>query len=247
MITSNYQEGILEVCIDRAESKNAINSQMYHELTELFNNYGQDESCKAIVIHGKGDGFTAGADLKDFKTKREPGDSPAYKFLRSLSRTKVPVIAAVHGFAVGIGATMLQHCDFVVAAPETKLRMPFVALGLCPEGGTSYLLERIVGFKKARDWLLTGRFFSGQEAFDAGLITKLASKDDVLAQAMGIAKNLSELPSNSVQITKSMLGEWNYDAIQKAFDNEVAMFAKLLSSKDTQQSIHATGKADSNN
>lgn len=243
MIKTKLDNNILEICIDRTASKNAINHDMYHELADLFKKYGQDESCAAILLHGAGDGFTAGADLKDFQKKRGEGDSPAYVFLRALASAQTPVIAAVHGFAIGIGSTLLQHCDFVIAAPDTKMRMPFAALGLCPEGGTSFLLERIVGPRKASDWLLTGRFFSGQEAFDAGLVTQLAAMEEVVDVARGVAKNLSELPTKSVRLTKQMIGAWTVDQVQKAFDQEVAMFAKLLSSDDTQRTIKGTGKA----
>ncbi|WP_420415755.1 enoyl-CoA hydratase/isomerase family protein [Marinovum algicola] len=243
MIDNTFTNGILEICINRPSKKNALNHEMYHELERLFLEYGQLADCSAIVIYGAGNSFTAGADLNDFKTKREPGDSPAVKFLRALCDSRAPVIAAVEGVAVGIGATLLQHCDFVYATSGVRFRMPFVALGLGPEGASSYLLEQIVGRRTARDWLITGRFFNGQEALEAGFVTELVADGTTLERARETAKGLSELPINSVRTTKEMLGQWHCTQTHTAFNNEVKMFAKQLASSDTQSTITSTGKA----
>ncbi|EEW56519.1 enoyl-CoA hydratase [Ruegeria sp. TrichCH4B] len=243
MIENTFTDGILEICINRPSKKNALSHEMYHELERLFLEYGHLAACSAIVIYGAENSFTAGADLNDFKTKREPGDSPAVKFLRALCSSRAPVIAAVEGVAVGIGATLLQHCDFVYATSSVRFRMPFVTLGLGPEGASSYLLEKIVGRRKARDWLITGRFFSGQEAHEAGFVTELVENGSTLERAREIAKALSELPINSVRTTKEMLGQWDYPQTHTAFNNEVKMFADQLASPDTQSSIASTGKA----
>lgn len=242
MIESKFENNILEVCINRPESKNALSHAMYDRLTELFNQYGTDDSCVAIVMYGTDGVFTAGADLKDFQQKRGSGDSPAVRFLRALSRARQPVIAAVEGFAIGIGTTLLQHCDFVYATPETRFRMPFAALGLCPEGGSSLLLEEIVGRRKAADWLMTCRFFSGQEAFDAGFVTELTQSGDTLSKARETAENLQQVPPTSLRLTKEMLRDRTRVDLEKAFDHEVAMFAKCLATKGTQDSIKSTGK-----
>ncbi len=243
MIDSNFTDGILEICINRPAKKNALSHDMYHELERLFREYGRLTSCSAIVIYGAGNSFTAGADLNDFKTKRERGDSPAVKFLRALCDSKAPVIAAVEGVAVGIGATLLQHCDFVYTTSGTRFRMPFVALGLGPEGASSYLLEKIVGQRKARDWLMTGRFFDGREALEAGFVTEIVNDGATLERAREVARRLGELPINSVRTTKTMLGEWYHSQTHSAFDNEVRMFAAQLASADTQNTIISTGKA----
>lgn len=242
MIDSKFENNILEIRINRPESKNALSRAMYERLTELFDEYGDKDSCAAIILYGAGDGFTAGADLKDFQQKRGPGDSPAVVFLRALSRAKPPVIAAVEGFAIGIGTTLLQHCDFVYATAETRFRLPFAALGLCPEGGSSLLLERIVGRRKANDWLMTCRFFDGQEALDAGFLTELTPMGETLKKAREIAEGLTKLPQGSLRLTKNMLRGWSQTDLQKAFDNEVAMFAECLANQSTQAAIKSTGK-----
>lgn len=228
----------------QTREKNALSHDMYFRLAELFNEYGNLDACSSIILYGADNIFTAGADLNDFKIKRESGDSPGVTFLRAISKANVPVIAAVEGFAVGIGSTLLQHCDFVYTNAKVRFRMPFVALGLCPEGASTYLLEHMVGSRYARDWLMTGRFFSGQEAFEAGLVTELVNEGTALEKARSTAELLSSLPAKSLRTTKRMMNDWHRDNIQTAFDNEVAMFAELLASGDTQSQISATGKTE---
>ncbi|MGE4533871.1 enoyl-CoA hydratase/isomerase family protein [Halomonas sp.] len=242
MIDSDFSDGILEICINRPDKKNALNHDMYHELERLFREYGQHNSCTAIILYGAGNSFTAGADLNDFKIKRGSGDSPGVKFLRALCDSHVPVIAAVEGFAIGIGATLLQHCDFVYTTSATRFRMPFVALGLGPEGASSYLLEHTVGRLKARDWLMTGRYFDGSEALEAGFVTCIVDAGATLEKARETASQLGDLPINSVRKTKMMLGEWHHAPSHLAFDNEVKMFAEKLSSTETQHNITSMGK-----
>lgn len=244
MIETIINGDTLEICINRPEKKNALSHEMYLCLADILDNHRSNEKCKSIIIYGANSIFTAGADLNDFHKKRGPGDSPGVTFLRAISKVEIPIIAAVEGLAIGIGATMLQHCDFVYTTADTKFRMPFVALGLCAEGASTYLLEKIVGKNTARDWLLTARFFNGQEALNAGFVTNIVSNDKTLETARATAKIINELPTNSIFITKKMLNSNYSKDIQKAFDNEVAMFAKLLSSKETQLQINSTGKTN---
>lgn len=242
MINYELTNGILEICIDRPDKKNALNHAMYDELQSLFNEFSEDETCSAILLYGSNNVFTVGADLKDFQKKRNGEDSPAVRFLRALSRTKQPVVAAVEGFAIGIGATMLQHCDFVYAGQDTRFRMPFVSLGLCPEAGSSLLLERIVGYRRANDWLMTGRFFNAPEAAEAGFITDIVGNGEALEKAREMTRQLSEQSQYSIRLTKRMLRSWAQENIQNAFDLEVKMLAKCLARIETQNSIQNTGK-----
>ncbi len=212
---------------------------MYAELAALLREYGAGGRCNSIILSGAQGCFTAGADIKDFQVKRGPGDSPAVTFLRALSEVQVPLIAAVEGFAVGIGTTLLQHCDFVYATAGSKFRLPFVALGLCPEGGSSLLLERIVGYRKSRDWLLTCRVFEGQEAFDAGFITELVEPGQTLERARETARTLARLPQSSIQLTKDMLTAGTRLELKAAFDTEVQMYAECLASDSTQALIRS--------
>lgn len=235
MIQTVSERGVLEVCIDRPEKKNALTRAMYEELASILHAARADKDCGSILLYGSGGNFTSGADIKDFQVKRGAGDSPAVTFLRALDRVEVPLIAAVEGYAIGIGTTLLQHCDFVYSAPNARFRLPFVALGLCPEGGSSFLLERIVGVRRARDWLLSARPFDGAEAFDAGFVTRLVEAGKVLEVARETARQLGELPRESVLLTKRMLKRDTDSAVSSAFDHEVQMYAERLKSPETQE------------
>lgn len=237
IITSSDDSGVLQICINRPTRRNALSHAMYVELAEVLREHGSGDKYRAIIFTGADGCFTAGADIKDFQVKRGPGDSPAAIFLRALSDVRVPLIAAVEGYAVGIGTTMLQHFDFVYATANAKFRLPFVALGLCPEGGSSLLLERIVGLRKSRDWLLTCRVFDGQEAFEARFITELVEPGKTLAKAIETANTLAKLPEESVRLTKEMLTEGTRSELSNAFDTEVKMYAQCLASESTQALI----------
>jgi enoyl-CoA hydratase/carnithine racemase len=228
-------DGVLEITLDRQDKRNALSQAMYDELGHLVEQADAAPHCAAIILTGAGGMFTAGADIADFQTRRGHEDSPAVRFLRKLVRTDVPVIAAVEGFAIGIGATMLQHMDFVYATAKTRFRMPFVQLGLCPEAGSSYLLERIVGPRRAREWLLQCRPFDGAEAHAAGFVTALAEPGQTLAVARATAGDLARLPRPSLRKGKALLRDAQQAAVMQALDVEVRAFADLLNTEETQR------------
>lgn len=239
MINFCSENGVIEICIDRPEKRNALSHAMYDRLGELIDQASGDSQCSAIILYGAGGIFTAGADIQDFQTKRGHEDSPAVRFLRKLARTDTPVIAAVEGFAIGIGATLLQHVDFVYATPQTRFRMPFVALGLCPEAGSSYQLEKLVGARRAREWLLQCKPFNGQEAYEAGFVTALAQPGDVLAMARATAADLARLPKASLRAGKALLRRHDESVLMEALDAEVRTFADLLNTEETQRIFKA--------
>jgi enoyl-CoA hydratase/carnithine racemase len=234
-IQTNNVGDVLEICIARPEKRNAISTAMYQELTRLLDEANSDKECAAVIVHGAGGNFTVGADINDFQTRRGNEDSPAVTFLRKMAAIDVPLIVAVEGLAIGIGATMLQHVDFAYASQDARFRMPFVSLGLCPEGASSYLLESLVGVRKAREWLMLGKFFDAEEAFDAGLLTSLTQEGEALARARETAAELAKLPKTSVRATKRMLNHANRAAVGSALDLEVKMFAELLNTEATQE------------
>ncbi len=239
MIRSTMDNGLMEICIDRPDKRNALSHAMYDRLSELVDQASADAGCSAVILHGAGGMFTAGADIQDFQTKRGYEDSPAVRFLRKLAKTDVPVIAAVEGFAIGIGATLLQHVDFVYASPQTRFRMPFVALGLCPEAGSSFLLEKLVGARRAREWLLQCKPFDGHQAHDAGFVTALAEPGKVLDLARATAADLAKLPRASVRAGKALLRRHDEVGVTAALDAEVRAFADLLNTEDTQRIFKA--------
>lgn len=234
MIRTHIAEGVWEICLDRPAKRNALSKAMYERLGDIVDAAGAAPDCAALVLYGAGGAFSAGADIEDFRTRRDHEDSPAVRFLRKLARTDVPTIAAVEGFAIGIGATLLQHFDFVYATAQTRFHMPFVALGLCPEAGSSLLLERQVGARRARDWLLRGRPFDGRAALEAGFVTALAEPGAVLQAARDCAADLARQPLASVRASKALLRRGGEAELMAALDAEVRTFADLLNSDSTQ-------------
>lgn len=235
MIKTHWNENVLEVCIDRVEKKNALSHRMYGDLTEAIAAADQTAACKAIIVYGAGGMFTAGADINDFLQKRDASDSPAVTCLRQLANTGCPLIAAVEGHAIGIGATMLQHFDFVYTTASTRFRMPFTALGLCPEGGSTLLLERLVGMRKAMQWLVECRPFDGDEAVRAGFATALAEPGHTLEMARATAAHLGEMSGHAVRQSKHMLKRKSQTALTAAFDHEVQVFNKCVNSEYAQK------------
>ncbi|MGB3430622.1 enoyl-CoA hydratase-related protein, partial [Achromobacter sp.] len=167
---------VLTLTINRPNRRNALDTATYAALTEQIALASADTAVAAVILTGAGEHFTAGNDLRDFQAERGAGDSAGLTFLRALTMADVPVIAAVEGYAVGIGVTLLQHCDFVHVGEGATLRMPFVALGLCPEGASSLLMPRLAGTRRAAEWLLQGKAFTAQDACEAGLATSVTPK-----------------------------------------------------------------------
>ena len=172
-LLTSHADGVTQLTLNRPEKKNAINKAMYIALNGALKDAADDFSVRAVVLTGAGGIFTAGNDIFDFANDIPADDSaPGFQFIKALHNFPKPLIAAVEGNAVGIGTTMLLHCDAAFAAPDAKFRMPFVNLGVVPEAGSTYLFPRLVGHIRASEILLTGRVFSGTEAAEIGLVNK---------------------------------------------------------------------------
>jgi enoyl-CoA hydratase/carnithine racemase len=227
---------ILHLKLNRPEKKNALTQEMYQSLANKINEAAGDFAIRAVVISSAGDAFTAGNDINDF-ANNPPMDegSPVFSFLFAIHNFPKPLIASVHGRAVGIGTTMLMHCDIVSANPNTIFSMPFVSLGLVAEGGSSYLFPRLVGHAKAAEILLTGRNFSADEALQMGLIN--AVDDDQLAVAMKFAQELSEQPPTAVINTKALLKSGSHDALNQVMRAEGELFKMAMDSDEAQSAF----------
>lgn len=238
-VLADKNNGILTLTINRPERRNALDIATYLGLAEHVWAAGQDKDIRVIVLTGANNYFTAGNDLKDFQAPRPDGDSAGIKFLRSLADCDLPIIAAIEGSAIGIGVTMLQHCDFIYAANNVTFKIPFVPLGLCPEGASSMLMAQIVGARRATDWLLRGRAFSAQEALDARFITDTCAPGEALDTAQLIARELAALPPEALQTSKRMLKHSLRPKIHAAFDYEWAHFNERLKSAEAQAAFAA--------
>jgi enoyl-CoA hydratase/carnithine racemase len=236
-VLSETNHGVLTLTINRPESRNALDAQTYLALAAQVRAASSDDAIRVIVLTGAQGHFTAGNDLKDFQRPRPAGDSPGITLLRSLVDSDLPIIAAIEGNAIGIGVTLLQHCDFVYAADNALFKIPFVPLGLCPEGASSLLLAQLVGARKANDWLLRGRAFKPQEAFEAGFITAVTQPGQALIHAQQTAVELAALPPQALQLSKQMMKHSQRPALHAAFDYEWGHFTERLQSAEAQQAF----------
>jgi len=194
------------IVLDRPDKRNALTRAMYATLSEAIREADADESIASVVLSGEGKGFCAGNDLVDFLEDPPTGeDSSVFRFLRTLIEVRVPLIAAVHGDCVGIGATMLLHCDFVVADESAVLSFPFVALGLVPEAASSLLLPRIAGQRLAAELLLLGQPVASRAALEAGLLTNVVPAGGQVHAALALASRLAALPREAVRATRGLL------------------------------------------
>jgi len=231
---------VRQLTINRPDKKNALDTAMYAAMTNAIASADSDPDVRVIVITGAKGSFTSGNDLADFLAG---GDAAApLAFLRSLVLASTPVIAAVEGPAIGIGSTMLLHCDLAIAARSAKFQLPFTRLGLTPEGGSSFLLPRVAGPKLAAELLLFGDVFSPDVALRAGLINAVVDDDEALPRALGYAGRLRDVPHESVRATKALLLQGQRDQILAAIDREIRVFQERLSSDESVAIISAMSR-----
>jgi enoyl-CoA hydratase/carnithine racemase len=235
-ILAEQQGAVLVLKLNRAEKKNALTQDMYQTLASKINEAAGDFAIRCVVIASEGDSFTAGNDINDFANNPQMDEgSPVFNFLFAIHNFPKPLIAAVHGRAVGIGTTMLMHCDIVTANPNTVFSMPFVSLGLVAEGGSSYLFPRLVGHAKASEILLTGRNFTADEALQMGLINEIS--EDSFGAAMKFADTLAEQPPTAVINTKALLKSSSHEAINQVMRAEGELFRMAIDSDEAQQAF----------
>jgi len=246
-VLSEASQGVLTLTINRPESRNALDAHTYLTLATHIREANTDGQTRVIVLTGAQGHFTAGNDLKDFQRPRPAGDSPGITLLRALVDSDLPIVAAIEGNAIGIGVTLLQHCDFVYAAENALFKIPFVPLGLCPEGASSVLLAQLVGARKANDWLLRGRAFRPQEALEAGFITDVTQSGQALPQALQTAVELAALPPQALQLSKRMMKHTQRPMLHAAFDYEWGHFTERLQSAEAQQAFANFFKARETN
>src|SRR4051795_2195246 len=187
---------ILRVQFNRPNKKNAMTAAMYSGLADLLHETDKDDSINVVLLHGAGDSFTAGNDLEDFaKNPPGPGDSPQARLINALIDFSKPLVAAVHGVAIGGGTTILAHFDFVYASENTKFQIPFINLALVPEFGSSFLLPRQVGYLQAAELIMLGASFNAARASELGLVTSVVPDTDLLAKATETAQKLAQKPA----------------------------------------------------
>jgi enoyl-CoA hydratase/carnithine racemase len=233
----SHDGAVMTLTLHRPAVRNALDRETYLALIQALAAAEAQADVAVIVVHGAEGHFCAGNDLHDFRQPRDPGESAGIRFLRQLAATTKPIVAAVEGSAVGIGVTLLLHVDFVYADPSAMFRLPFVPLGLCPEGASSLLLPRLVGARKATDWILTGRAFDAREAFESGLVTALTAPGESLASAQRIARELAAQPTDALRLAKNMLARADRAMIDETLGYEAQRFAERLHTTEAQQAF----------
>ncbi|MCU1763428.1 enoyl-CoA hydratase-related protein [Pseudomonas sp. 14P_8.1_Bac3] len=233
-IQIEQERGLLTLRLNRPDKKNALTRAMYSRLAEALKQADADPEVNAVLITGSSDCFTAGNDIADFLQEPPSGlDSPVFQFMLTLLDCRKPVIAAVAGAAVGIGTTLLLHCDLVYVSRDARLRMPFVNLGLCPEFASSLLLPRLLGHAKAAELLLLGEGFSGEQAATWGIATEaLGSGEAALAKAREVALRFESLPPEAVRISKQLMKAPDREQLRKVIEEEGALFVQRLRSPE---------------
>ncbi len=231
---------ICELRFDRPARKNAITSAMYNTLADAFEQAAADNETHVALLCGSESIFTAGNDVGDFLNRPPQGEeAPAHRFLHQLSRFPKPLVAAVCGPAVGIGTTMLLHCDLVYAGDNARLSLPFVNLGLCPEAASSLLLPAIAGYQRAAEKLLLGEAFGAEEAHEMGLVNRVLPAAEAEDFARAQAAKLASRPLASLLETKALMKGPKATQVREAMDREFAVFARLLGSKAAREAVTA--------
>jgi enoyl-CoA hydratase/carnithine racemase len=239
-ILTELSGNVLRVQFNRPLKKNAMTSAMYAEFADQLDQADTNDDVQVVLVHGAGDSFTAGNDLADFVSHPPgPGDSPQARFLDALIRFGKPLIAAVHGVAVGGGTTMLMHFDFVYAAENTNFQVPFINLALVPELGSSYTLPQHLGYLQAAELILLGAPFDSARAYELGLVTAVVPDQDVLAKANETATKLAQKPSGALRACKKLMKDPERENLSQAVGRELNEFAIRVRSAEAKEAFAA--------
>jgi enoyl-CoA hydratase/carnithine racemase len=230
---------VMKLRINRPDKKNAITVVMYAALADAFEQASTDPAIRVVTITGSGGLFTAGNDLRDFQQSREGGpDMPVFRFLRAISSCPKIVIAGVAGQAIGIGTTMLLHCDLVVAGRSANFSMPFVDLALVPEAASSLLFPRLVGRQRAAKHLILAEPFNAETAQSYGLVTELCSEEEVGARMAQLALSIAAKPPEAVMLTKRLINSADASVAERMAE-EGRLFEERLGSAEAREAFTA--------
>ena len=235
-------DGRLSIRMNRPERRNAITVAMYAAFADAIEGAADNPDVRLITIEGAGEDFTSGNDLADFLAEMPPPgttDIPVWRLLRALAKNEVPIVAAVHANAVGIGTTMLFHCDLVIAEEGTRFVMPFVDLGLVPEAASSLILPMLAGRRRAARYLLLGESFGPEEAREFGLVSHVVSKDELDDALEAMASALLAKPAQALWLTQRLLRRGPTDEILQRMELENGHFAERLTSDEVRTAITA--------
>ena len=232
--------GVATIEIARPEKKNALTMAMYSAMAEALIAANTDSAVRAVLITGQPGCFTSGNDLEDFMQRPPQGEaSPVARFMQALLACEKPVVAAVTGAAVGIGATLLLHCDLVYVSDEARLAMPFVSLGLVPEFASSLIIPALIGHARAAEKLMLGEPFSGSDAVDCGIANAVLPAGEVVNHARRMAERFNALPPSAVRETKRLMRAPLREQVQQVMAAEGELFGQRLRSPEATEAFQA--------
>jgi enoyl-CoA hydratase/carnithine racemase len=239
LILTEQQNNVLIITLNRIDKKNALNTSMYQQLSTLFLQANDDNTVHCVVIQGDNQCFCAGNDLQDFIASSQSENLAAFDFIKILAEFQKPLIAAVAGPAVGIGTTLLLHCDMVFTTDTAKFKLPFTQLGLCPEAASSLLLPLRLGHNKAFELLVLGNMFNGQQALEFGIANQLCANEELLATAKQAALTIAQLPQDAVLTSRRLIKQATHAQVLNTMNAEAKEFSRLVKT-DTCKNILAS-------
>ena len=239
-IRSGLLNGVATIEIARPEKKNALTMAMYDEMASALRAASENPAVRSVLFTGQPGIFTSGNDLEDVMQRPPQGmDSPVFRFIKALLDFDKPVVVAVTGAAIGIGTTMLLHCDLVYVADNARLAMPFVSLGLVPEFASSLVVPALMGQRRAAEKLMLGDPFTAEEAVSCGIANAVLPADEVLPHARRVAERFNALPPSAVRQTKQLMKRWSAEAVLQATAVEGEQFGKALRSAEAREAFQA--------
>ena len=228
-ILQNQESGVLTLTLNRVDKKNSLNASMYAELADALQSASTDIDIKVVLVQGHETVFSAGNDIADFlQQPASTADAPVFRFLKGIATFPKPLMASVCGPAVGVGITMLFHCDIVFAGDNAAFYMPFVNLGLCPEAGSSLLAPQLMGYQRAAEALLMGEPFLVEAALEMGLISRVLPPTEVNAYAQLQARKMATKPLSSLMETKRLMKSAHTPAVLARIQEEAVSFGRML-------------------
>jgi len=232
-------DGVLEIRLNRPEKKNALTRAMYDTMAEAFGQVDADPTLRVALLTGTGDTFTSGNDIADFQVRATSNrEGAASRFLPALSSMEKPLIAAVNGAAIGVGTTMLMHCDLIIAASSARFVMPFTGLGLVPEAASSLLFPRLLGHQRASAMLLLGEPLEAATAHAWGFVNRVVDDVALMETAHAVARRLASLPPQAVRLTKRLMRH-GADDVSGRIEEELALFRERLASPEAAEAFRA--------
>ncbi len=240
-VVTEIQDAVMTLRLNRADKKNAVTGAMYAAAAQALRQAATDRAVRVLVFTGAGDAFCAGNDLVDFleHTPASLDEAPVIAFMTELAQFPKPVVAAVNGLAIGIGVTLLMHCDLVYASDQARFQLPFTNIGIVPEFASTLLLPAMIGHQHAAELVMFGEFFTAAQARDAGLVNTLLPADAVLSHAMERAQKLASQPPNALRATKALLKRWPQAQVAEAIRIEAEHFLAMLKMPESREAIGA--------